>query len=342
MEEEEEEEEEEEKKVWALCGLGYWVQGFRCFPWLALNFHMVHGLRLSPSTLQLVQSTANLPLVAKPLFGVISDAIYIGGAHRIPYISIGVFLQIIAWGALALIPATGETFPAQMACILLTNLGASLTEVVSDALTAEFSRAQYAGAMFYFQTQCLNLDPSIIGLSKVFGQLVVLSATILYNRYLKRIPMRKLIFGVQMVYGLALLSDLVLVKQINLKLGISNEVYVLCLSALAEAVAQFKILPFTVLLTSLCPPGCECSLFAFFASALCLSSILGGILGVGLASIIGVSSRDHSSLPLGIILQCMASLVPLRWISQVPNVQNMERVKKKMRDKYLGEPELFP
>ncbi|KAJ0967385.1 hypothetical protein J5N97_024302 [Dioscorea zingiberensis] len=144
---EEEEEEEEEKKVWALCGLGYWVQGFRCFPWLALNFHMVHGLRLSPSTLQLVQSSANLPLVAKPLFGVISDAIYIGGAHRIPYISIGVFLQIIAWGALALIPATGETFPAQMACILLTNLGASLTEVVSDALTAEFSRAQYAGKL---------------------------------------------------------------------------------------------------------------------------------------------------------------------------------------------------
>ena len=83
------EKEQEEKKVWALCGLSYWVQGFRCFPWLAFNFHMAHGLRISPSTLQLVQSCANLPLVAKPLFGVISDAVYIGGAHRIPYISFG-------------------------------------------------------------------------------------------------------------------------------------------------------------------------------------------------------------------------------------------------------------
>lgn len=84
-----EKEEQEENKVWPLCGLSYWVQGFRCFPWLALNFHMVHALRISPSTLQLVQSCANLPLVAKPLFGVISDAVYIGGAHRIPYISFG-------------------------------------------------------------------------------------------------------------------------------------------------------------------------------------------------------------------------------------------------------------
>lgn len=72
-----------------LCGFGYWVQGFRCFPWLALNFHMAHNLNLHPSTLQLVQNTGNLPMVAKPMYGILSDALYIGGAHRIPYISIG-------------------------------------------------------------------------------------------------------------------------------------------------------------------------------------------------------------------------------------------------------------
>lgn len=184
-----------------------------------------------------------------------------------------------------------------------------------------------SGSMFCFQTQCLKLDPSVIGLSKVIGQLMVLSATMFYNRFLKRIPMRSLIFGVQILYALSLSSDLFLVKQINLKLGISNEVYVLCLSALAEAIAQFKILPFTVLFSSLCPSGCEGSLFAFFASALCLSSILGGIFGVGLVSLIGVSSGDYSSLPLGIILQFIAALVPLGWISYVPVTPNLEELK---------------
>lgn len=72
-----------------LCGVGYWVQGFRCFPWLALNFHMAYGMNMHPSTLQLVQIFGTLPMVAKPIFGILSDAVYIGGAHRIPYISLG-------------------------------------------------------------------------------------------------------------------------------------------------------------------------------------------------------------------------------------------------------------
>lgn len=76
-------------EMWTLCGLGYWVQGFRVFPWLGLNFHLAQGIGLNPGTLQLVQNISNLPMVGKPLFGVISDAVYIGDAHRLPYISIG-------------------------------------------------------------------------------------------------------------------------------------------------------------------------------------------------------------------------------------------------------------
>lgn len=77
------------KQMLNLCGFGYWVQGFRCFPWLALNFHMANSLNMNPSTLQLVQIFGTLPMVAKPLYGILSDAIFIGGSHRLPYISIG-------------------------------------------------------------------------------------------------------------------------------------------------------------------------------------------------------------------------------------------------------------
>lgn len=81
--------EEGGQKVLVLCGFGYWLQGFRCFPWLALNYYMVQSLNLHPSILQLVQYSANLPMVAKPLYGIISDAVYFGDAHRLPYISFG-------------------------------------------------------------------------------------------------------------------------------------------------------------------------------------------------------------------------------------------------------------
>ncbi|KAI3469881.1 hypothetical protein Pfo_026544 [Paulownia fortunei] len=437
-----------------LCGLGYYVNGFRGFPWLALNFHMAHNLNMHPSTLQLVQNSGNLPMVAKPLYGILSDALYIGGAHRIPYISIGVLLQVLSWGSLALIPISSEARPVLMACVLLSNLGASIAEVAKDALVAEYGqknkvpglqsyafmasaiggvlgnllggffllktqqtksmflafaailglqltisiktreeslglpqpsnypivresipqciRKQYSdlmvaikeesisrplvwvvssivvipmlsGSLFCYQTQCLNLDASVIGMSKVTGQLMLLSLAILYDRFGKTIPMRKLASFAQILYAFSLLLDLVLVKQINIQLGISNEVFTLCFSGLAETIAQFKLLPFHVLFASLAPPGCEGSLMSFLASALCLSSIFSGFLGVGLASFLGITSGDYSSLPLGIVIQFLAALLPLCWIDYVPMSQvlpekarNRGRSKRTRRNRRVG------
>ncbi|KAF2314075.1 hypothetical protein GH714_021974 [Hevea brasiliensis] len=292
-----------------LCGFGYWMQGFRCFPWLALNFHMANNLNLHPSLLQLVQYSANLPMVAKPLYGILSDAISIGGAHRIPYILIGV----LSWGPLGFIPVAREALPTLLACVLLGNLGASITEVAKDALVAEYGQKHkktglqsYAfmasavggilgnllggcfllktppqnmfiifafllsiqltisstareeslglsqlshhifakksiwenigkqlsglkkalreesiscpliwivasiaivpalsGSIFCYQMQCLHLDPSVIGLSRVIGQLMLLSMSILYDRYWKEVPMRKLIGAMQFLYAVS-------------------------------------------------------------------------------------------------------------------------------------------
>lgn len=78
-----------EAKIRKVLGLGYWVQGFRCFPWMAVNFFLKDGLQVDPSTLQLLQNSANLPMVGKPLYGVVSDAVYIAGQHRIPYLALG-------------------------------------------------------------------------------------------------------------------------------------------------------------------------------------------------------------------------------------------------------------
>ncbi|KAK4425373.1 putative folate-biopterin transporter 9, chloroplastic [Sesamum alatum] len=433
------------KDMMVLCGLGYYVNGFRGFPWLALNFHMAHNLNMHPSTLQLVQNSGNLPMVAKPLYGILSDALYIGGAHRIPYVSIGVLLQALSWGSLALIPIASEARPALMACVLLSNLGAAIAEVAKDALVAEYGqknkmpglqsyacmasaiggvlgnllggffllktqqtksmflafaamlalqltvslktredslvlsqpstyplvresiptsiKKQYSdlmavikeesisrpllwvvssiiaipilsGSIFCYQTQCLNLDPSVIGMSKVTGQLMLLSLTILYDRFWKNVPLRKLANIAQLSYAFALLLDLVLVKQLNVQLGIPNEVFALCFSGLAETIAQFKLLPFYVLFASLAPRGCEGSLMSFLGSALCLSSIFSGFLGIGLASFLGITSGNYSSLPLGIMIQSFAALLPLHWIDHVPMSQVVpEKAVKKGRSK---------
>ena len=114
-------------------------------------------------------------------------------------------------------------------------------------------------------------------------------------------------------------------KQINVSMGISNESYVLCASAVAEAVAQFRILPFSVLLAGLCPRGCEGSLFALFGSAVCLSSIVSGVFGVGLAALVGAGGGESEGLCTAIVLQFMAALVPLKWISWLPMIPKRGR-----------------
>ncbi|XP_021865656.1 probable folate-biopterin transporter 8, chloroplastic isoform X2 [Spinacia oleracea] len=354
-------------------------------------------------------------------------------------------LEVLSWGPLSLIPFVGEALPTLMACVLLSNLGAAITEVAQDALIAEygqkhkivgiqsyafmaiavagilgnslggilvskihpralllifslllsvqllislltkeeslglqkplsadqssisstlsnikrqFSSLQVAlsedkisrpllwavasiavvpmltGSIFCYQTQSLNLDPSIIGISKVIGQMLLLSLTVLYNRYWKNIPMRKLIGKVQCLYAFSLLLDLILVKQINLKLGVPNNVFVLCFSGLAETIAIFKTVPFFVLIGSLCPWGCEASVTAFLASALTLSSIISCFLGIGLTSILGITSDNYSGLSVGIMLQSLAALVPLFWINNLPITQlSVEKEKEKERKK---------
>ncbi|KAK9664752.1 hypothetical protein RND81_14G065200 [Saponaria officinalis] len=174
------------------------------------------------------------------------------------------------------------------------------------------------GSIFCYQTQFLKLDPSTIGLSKVIGQVLLLSLTLLYDRFWKTMPFRKLMTRVQMLYAASLLLDLVLVTQTNLKIGIPNDVFALCFCGLAETAAVFKTVPFLVLIGSLCPPGCEATVNAFLASALTLSSIASGFFGIGLASLLGITSTNYSNLPVGIVLQCFAALLPLFWINTLP------------------------
>lgn len=82
-------------KVKMLLGLGFWMQGFRCFPWMAVIFFLKDGLHVDPSTLQILQNSANLPMVAKPFYGLVSDSFYVFGQHRIPYIAFGGMIYML-------------------------------------------------------------------------------------------------------------------------------------------------------------------------------------------------------------------------------------------------------
>jgi Na+/melibiose symporter-like transporter len=174
------------------------------------------------------------------------------------------------------------------------------------------------GTMFFYQTQYLNLDSSIIGLSKVIGQAALLVWSIIYEKYFKKASPRKVLSTLQLAMAVLMLSDFLFVRGLYRGFGIPDWVYVLIFSGLSEAAVFIKVLPFSILVAKLCPPGCEGSIMAFVMSALALATIVSGYFGVALASFFGVSENDFSNLPLCILIEAGCTILPLlgsSWIS---------------------------
>lgn len=406
-----------------------------------MNFFLKDGLNVDPSTLQLLQNSANLPMVAKPLYGIVSDAVYVGGQHRIPYIAIGALLQAVSWLAIAIISPSSISIFTITLYLLLGNLGASIAEVANDAIVAEVGKqltssskssqpsssgelqsyvwmassaggvlgnliggiaidrcspqtmflfsglllalqffitftvresslnlpksaadagirkqlselsvalrkpeiaysltwfaASYAmipaltGTMFFYQTQHLKIESSVLGLSKVFGQAAMLLWSIIYQRYLKSVPPRKLISAIQALMAVFMISDVLFVKGFYQKMGVPDSAYVVIFSGLLEVLFFFKILPFTVLIAQFCPHGCEGSLMAFVMSAIALAFIVSGYLGVALASYVGVTGNDFSGLPRGLLIQAACTILPIYWSSCIPHYVKSKTRRKK-------------
>lgn len=179
------------------------------------------------------------------------------------------------------------------------------------------------GTMFYYQTEYLNIESSVLGISKVFGQAAMLLWGVMYKRHLKSIQPRKLISVIQATMTFFMISDVLFVKGLYRKIGVGDSVYVVAFSGLVEVLCFFKILPFSVLMAKLCPAGCEGSLMAFVMSSVALAFILSGYLGVALASYVGVAGNDFSGLPRGLLIQAAATALPLYWSSYIPHDANL-------------------
>ena len=114
-----------------------------------------------------------------------------------------------------------------------------------------------------------------------------------------------------------MISDVLFAKGIYRQMGVPDSVYVVVFSDVLEVLFFFKILPFSILIAQLCPPGCEGSLMAFVMSAVTLAFIVSGYLGVALTSIVGVTGNDFSGFPLGLLIQAVCTLMLLFWSSWI-------------------------
>ncbi|KAL7143188.1 hypothetical protein ABFS83_08G174600 [Erythranthe nasuta] len=172
--------------------------------------------------------------------------------------------------------------------------------------------------MFYYQTEILKLEASFLGTTRVVGWLGLMLGTLVYNRYLKKMKLRKILLFAHIGLSLLTLLDGVLVSRSNLSLGIPDKVMVLFGSALSDGVNQFKFMPFLILSGQLCPPGIEGTLFALFMSINNFGSTVGSFVGAGLASILNISSGNFDNLFVGIVIQVLCTYIPVVFLFLIP------------------------
>lgn len=172
--------------------------------------------------------------------------------------------------------------------------------------------------MFYYQTEYLNLEASFLGTTRVLGWLGLMLGTLIYNRYLKNMKLRTSLLGAQIGLCFLTVLDMVLVSRKNTAFGISDKAMVLWGSALADAVNQFKFMPFLILSGQLCPPGIEGTLFALFMSINNLGSTLGSFAGAWLASILSISSGSFDNLLWGVSTQLICTFIPIVFLFLIP------------------------
>lgn len=181
------------------------------------------------------------------------------------------------------------------------------------------------GTMFFYQTQYLNIESSVLGISKVIGQAAMFMWGVTYDRHLKSVPPKKLISAIQCIMAVFMLSDVLFVEGLYRSIGISDSLYVMVFSGFLEVLPFFKILPFSILVAQLCPPGCEGSLMAFLMSSIALAFIVSGYFGVALASYVHVTGNDFSGLSSGLLIQAACTLLPLYWSSCMPDESKTKR-----------------
>jgi folate/biopterin transporter len=115
------------------------VEGMGGIASLAIQYYFKDDMKVDPATLSTIQSIAAFPWCLKPVFGFISDGFPVMGFRRKPYIMMGGFIGALSWFLFA---GAVNSVWGGFVCMLLSNIGIAMANVIAEALIVERSRGE--------------------------------------------------------------------------------------------------------------------------------------------------------------------------------------------------------
>lgn len=127
-----------------FISLVYFVQGSGGITAIAGSLLLREQFGLDFTQQGLIAAAAVIPWSIKPLYGILSDTLPIGGYRRRPYLHIGPLLAVLGF---ALIGFWSHDFASFLLPLVLANLGLGLTDVATDGLIVEQTTRENAARL---------------------------------------------------------------------------------------------------------------------------------------------------------------------------------------------------
>ena len=194
----------------------------------------------------------------------------------------------------------------------------------------EAVQPNFSEAMFYWYTSAPGgpmFKPQFLGILDCIASVSMIVGIALYNRYMSGWKYRTIFTASQFLMVGAGMLDFVLVKRLNLKVGISDKAFVLGDEALVPLLRRFAAIPFFVLAAKVCPEKCEATLFALLMALSNFGGDVGSYMGVGLLKAFGVSRKDYSRLPDVVLVKTACRFIPVLLIPLlIPNASPADEI----------------
>ena len=175
----------------------------------------------------------------------------------------------------------------------------------------------YSDPLFYFYTTELKFSPMIMGrLKLVYGCASVLGIYC-FNKYLRNVSFKRIIWVTTILSIMFNMLTIIVVKRINVLIGIPDLAFCLFTDALTIVLAEINTMPLLVLACNLCPKNIEGTLYAFLMSVTNFGTLLSNQFGSTMSSVLGITNKNFDNLALLIFIANIILLFPMPFLNLV-------------------------
>ena len=175
-----------------------------------------------------------------------------------------------------------------------------LSRILPDAGQAKF---------FYFTNQ-LKFDKSDLGLIKLISCSAIILSIFIYNKFLSTINLKRFYTWTLLICSVLSLSQLIIVYQINVRMGIPNVVFAAIDTFVIDLGNEFASLPLLVMACRICPKNIEATIFAVFVSILNVGVFVSQEIGALTVSALGIKRNNFDNLDIAVLINAASHLIP--------------------------------